>query len=70
MECKEDVVAAVNCGRDTESVVRNLFPLVASCLPSTKAAIGSEPASIEADFAGPDAPISVWWDHLPGVDLR
>jgi hypothetical protein len=70
MECKEEVVAAVNCGRDAESVVRNLFPLVASGLPSTKAAIGSEPSSIEADFAGPDAPISVWWDQLPGVDLR
>ncbi|MEA3183148.1 MAG: hypothetical protein QOI59_6671 [Gammaproteobacteria bacterium] len=70
MEFKEEVVAAVNCGRGTETVVRNLYPLVTSCLPSTEAANGPEPSSIEADRAGPDAPISVWWDHLPGVDLR
>ena len=70
MERKEDVVAAVNSGRGTESVVRNLYPIVASCLPSIEAASGPKSSSIEADLAGPDALISVWWDHLPGLDLR
>ena len=70
MECKEEVVWAANLGRDAETAVRNLYPLVTSCLPSTEATNGPEPSPIEADPAGPDAPISVWWDHLPGVDLR
>jgi hypothetical protein len=70
MKSEEEVVAAVNCGRGTEAGVRNLFPLLTLCLPFTEAANGPKPASIEADRAGSDALISVWWDRLPGVDLR
>ena len=70
MECKDEVVLAVNFGRGAETAVRNLYPLVTSCLPSTEATNEPELSSIEAAAAGPDAPISVWWDHLPGVDLR
>jgi hypothetical protein len=70
MELNEEVVAVIDGGRGTETAVRNLYPVVTSCLPSAKAANGLEPSSIEADLVGPDAPISVWWDHLPGVDLR
>jgi hypothetical protein len=70
MKCNEEVAAAVDGGCGTETAVRNLYPVVTSCLPAAEAAIGLEPSSIEADLDGPDAPISVWWDHLPGLDLR
>jgi hypothetical protein len=70
MEREKEVAMAGNSGRDAATAGLTVYPLVTQCLTSTAAANGQEPSLIEADPAGRDAPISVWWDHPPGGDPR
>ena len=42
-------------------------PPMVRCLPAT-AASGQAPLWVEADPAGREAPISVWWDYPPARD--
>lgn len=50
---------------DTGVTGRAMHPLVMWSLPSTRSVKGQQRSWTEADPAGRDAPISVWWDHPP-----
>ena len=61
--------AAENSGQGAASAVRSLYPAMTLCVSSAAANDEEEPAWIELDLRGRDAPISVWWDQPPGGDL-
>ena len=70
MKSENEVGTAGNSRRGAGMAVRILHPMVMRYRPSTAAANRQVPSRIEADAAGRDTPISVWWDHLPGGDPR
>ena len=70
MEHEKEVDTAGNSRRGAGTAVRTLYPVVTRPLTHITADTTQEPAWIEADPVGWDAPISVWWDQPPGGDAR
>lgn len=67
---EQEVVTAGNSDCGPAMAQRTLDPLVVRRLPSATAANGKEPFWGEADPAGWDALIAVWWDTPPGGGPR
>jgi hypothetical protein len=70
MKSENEVGTAGNSRRGAGMAVRILHPMVMRYRPSTAAANGQVRSRIEADTAGRDTPISIWWDHLPGRERQ
>jgi hypothetical protein len=65
MEREREVGMVGHSGHGAGVAGRTLYPLSPLRLISTPAASEREPFWIDADLAGRDAPISVWWDYPP-----
>lgn len=65
MEHKREVGTTGNSGHGPGMAGRPLYPLSPLRLMSTPGANERKPSWIEADLAGRDALISVWWDYPP-----
>jgi hypothetical protein len=66
MKREKEVQLAGTSGRGSGMAGRALHPLVTLSLISTSAANEQRPSWTEASPAAREAPISVWWDYLPG----
>jgi hypothetical protein len=65
MEHKKELVLARNSPPGTAAVARALYLVPSPSVTSDLAVNGRVPSWMEADSAGQDAPISVWWEYPP-----